>query len=78
MRMSPNQTGMAKTRALMTETERRRIAGEEDVEQVKVYQAISRVRSRIDEELVKDVETLREHHPGLFEELQEVVCEGKE
>ncbi|WP_188871938.1 hypothetical protein [Halarchaeum rubridurum] len=65
---------MARTRALMTETERARIAGEEDVEDRKVYQAISEVRNRINDELVDDVETLEEHHPGLLEELRDVVC----
>ena len=66
---------MARTRALMTETERRRIAHEEDVEDRKRYQAISEVRNRIRDDLTEDVEVLREHHPGLFEELQEVVCD---
>lgn len=69
--------GMARTRALMTETERRRIAGEENVEDRKRYQAISDVRNRIQDELTKDVAVLREHHPGLFEELQEVVCDDE-
>ena len=66
---------MARTRALMTETERRRIAHEEDVEDRKRYQAISEVRNRIRDDLTEDVEVLREHHPGLFEELREVVCD---
>lgn len=65
---------MARTRALITETERARIAGEEDVEEIKRYQAISRVRRRIEEELVKDMAILREHHEGLSELAQEVVC----
>ena len=69
------RTTMARTRALMTETERQRIAGKEDVEDVKRYQAISRVRNRIQEELVTDVELLAEHHPDLLAELREVVCE---
>lgn len=59
----------------MTETERKRISGEEDVEDIKRYQAISRVRSRIEEELTSDVEVLSEHHPELLEELRKVVCE---
>jgi len=65
---------MARTRALITETERARIAGEEDVEEIKRYQAISRVRRRIEEELVEDMAILREHHEGLSELAQEVVC----
>lgn len=68
-----NRVNMARTRALLTETERRQIAGEE-TEQRK-YEATSRVRRRIQEELVKDMEILEEHHPGLLEELREAVCE---
>lgn len=69
---------MARTRALMTETERRRIAGEEDVEDRKRYQAITEVRNRIQDELTRDVAVLREHHPELFEELRDVVCENED
>jgi len=65
---------MAKTRAIMTETERERIAGREDVEEIKRYQAITRVRGRIKDELVKDVQVLEDHHPGLLEELRDIVC----
>lgn len=63
---------MAKTRALLTETEREQIAGEHG--DTRKYQAVSRVRSRIGEELTTDVELLREHHPELYEELREAVC----
>lgn len=56
----------------MTETEREYIAdGDED----RRYQAASRIRSRIHDELTADVELLKEHHPVLFEELREVVCD---
>lgn len=65
--------GMARTRALMTETERKQIAGEES-EQRK-YEATSRVRRRINEELNLDVELLKEHHPQLLNELRAVVCD---
>lgn len=60
-------------RALLTERERELIADpdEEDPR----YVAISRVRTKIQDELTEDVAVLREHHPGLFEELREVVCE---
>ena len=76
--MSANmRTGMARTRALMTETERERITGEEEVEDRKRYQAIAEVRNRINDELVQDVAALKEAHPGLLEELREVVCEEK-
>ena len=64
---------MAKTRALLTETEREQIAGQHG--DTRKYQAASRIRSRINEELTTDIELLREHHPDLYEELREVVCE---
>lgn len=67
-----------KSRGLITDTERERIAGEVDIEEAKRYQAISRVRRRINEELPKNIETLREHHPQLLEELVEVVCNDPE
>jgi hypothetical protein len=69
----PKQNGMAKTRALLTETERKQIAGEETDE--RRYQAASRVRSRIKDELVIDVALLQEEHPELHDELVEVVCD---
>lgn len=65
---------MAKTRALLTETEREQIAGEHGRE--RKYQATARVRARVREELTSDVDVLKEHHPDLLEELQEVVCDG--
>ncbi|WP_135535619.1 hypothetical protein [Halostella pelagica] len=64
---------MARTRALLTETEREQIAGEGT--QQRKYEAVSRVRGRIEDELTADVDLLAEHHPDLLEELQEVVCE---
>lgn len=72
---SDMRTTMAKTRALITDTERERLAGMADVEDIKVYQAKSRVRRRIQEELTFDVEILAENHPDLLKELREVVCE---
>jgi len=65
---------MARTRALLTETDRKQIAGEEDVPENKRYQAISRVRNRIQDELPEDVELLKENHPELFQELRDIVC----
>jgi hypothetical protein len=65
--------GMAKSRALLTETEREQIAGEHGDN--RKYQAASRIRSRIDDELPQDIEVLKEHHPDLLAELQDVVCE---
>ena len=75
----PGQTSevMGRTRALMTETDREYIAGEDDVDENKRYQAISRVRDRVDE-LGTDIELLKEHHPGLLEEVRDVVCEDED
>jgi len=67
------QFGMARTRALMTETERRMIAGEGDDQ--RRYEAISRIRARVNDELTTDVDLLKEHHPELLDELRDVVCE---
>lgn len=72
--VSPDHTGM--TRALLTDGERRHISGESGNEQRK-YESVSRVRSRIEQELTSDIEILEEHHPELLEELREVVCETK-
>jgi hypothetical protein len=67
---------MAKTRALLTETEREQIAGEHGDN--RRYQATSRVRRRIEDELTKDVEVLQEHHPELLKELRATVCKDKQ
>jgi hypothetical protein len=72
MMPATSETGMA--RALLTDAERRHISGESGNDQLK-YEAVSRVRSRIDEELTTDVELLEEHHQDLLDELREVVCE---
>jgi endonuclease III-like uncharacterized protein len=66
---------MAKSRGLITDLEAKRIAGKGSVEDTKRYQAISRVRRRVNEELPENIELLREHHPQLLEELREVVCD---
>jgi hypothetical protein len=67
------QTKMARTRALFTERDRALLANEEDGN--RRYQAISEIRSRINEELSTDVKILEENHPELLEELREVVCD---
>lgn len=66
---------MARTRALMSKTDRQHISGESNPSDTQRYQAVSRVRGRIQDELPTDVEILREHHPALFDELRAVVCE---
>jgi hypothetical protein len=60
-------------RALMTERERELIEGDDDADDLR-YQAVSRVRRKIEDELTTDAEILREHHPELYAELQDAVC----
>lgn len=62
-------------RALLTDAERRHISGESGKDQLR-YEAVSRVRARVEEDLTTDVDLLAEHHPELLEELQAVVCEA--
>jgi len=64
-------------RALATDRDRRQVAHVEDVTDSEHYQAVSRVRRRIKENMAEDVELLREHHPDLLEELRAIVCQNK-
>ena len=73
--MATKAKPMGRYRGLLTDTDRRYIAREGDVTDSQHYQAISRVRNRIQEETPNDVEVLEEHHPGLLAELREIVCE---
>jgi len=66
------QRDMAKSRALLTQTEREQITRKYGDE--RRYQATARIRSRIKEELETDIEVLAEHHPELLGELREIVC----
>jgi hemin uptake protein HemP len=72
--MSSEPLYVGKYRAIMTTTDRERITGTTDATDEKRYQAIHRVRSRI-EELNQDAEILEEHHPELYRELREAVCD---
>lgn len=71
-------SSMGRYRALMTETDREYISGEGDPTGEQVDQAVYRVRERIREELVQDMEILAEHRPDILEELREEVCEDVE
>jgi hypothetical protein len=66
---------MARGRALLTETEREQIAGKHGDQ--RKYEAISRVRARIQEELSKDIELFEKHKPELADELREAVCKDE-
>ncbi|MFY4814544.1 hypothetical protein ACOJIV_17875 [Haloarcula sp. AONF1] len=72
--MSSESLSVGKYRAIMTTTDRERITEVADTTDEKRYQAIHRVRSRI-EELKEDAEILEEHHPELYRELREAVCD---
>jgi len=65
---------MGQYRAVMTAKDRERITGEVDVADSKRYEAASRIRKRI-EALEEDAEILAEHHPKLYNELHEAVCD---
>ena len=69
------QTDMARRRALLTDRERELLAGVNVDEKNYQYQAATRVRNKINDELPQDMEVLEEHHPELYEELREVVCD---
>ena len=73
MQGQPKQAGMGRRRALLTDRERELIADEDKDDQR--YVAISRIRTKIHDELPEDIELLRENHPDLYDELRKVVCE---
>lgn len=74
--MSPDrQYEIERSRAILTVGERKALAG--DINDSRRYQSATRIRHRLEDELPTDVELLRNHHPELFEQLQEVVCNGK-
>lgn len=68
---------MSMPRALLTETERERIRDGADVDRQRRYEAVSRVRRRIQEEMRTDVDVLKENHPQLYEELRAAVCDSE-
>jgi hypothetical protein len=67
---------MAKQRALLTSTEREQLAGEHGDQ--RRYEATSRVRRRIKDELTSDIELLEEQNPELLEEIRSIVCENRD
>lgn len=71
----PESPNMTRSRGLITTTELERIQNPEDVDDQLRYQAISRVRRRIAEELPKEMDILEEEHPELLAELRDVVCD---
>ena len=71
--MVAQPTSMATGRALTTETEREYLRGEHGDQ--RMYEARSRVKARINDQLAGDVELFEEEAPGILKELREVVCE---
>lgn len=60
---------------MLTDTERELLNSEEKSD--RYYQAVSRIRRKINEELTSDVQLLEKQHPELLSEMREVVCEDK-
>lgn len=73
MAMEKSDQQMSRRRAILTDTERELLDSDEKSD--RYYQAVSRIRRKIKEELTDDIELLEENHPDLLEELREVVCE---
>lgn len=65
---------MGRYRAIMTETDRKHITGEGDPKDHQIDQSVYRIRKRINEELVRDIEILEQERPDLVDELRDVVC----
>lgn len=63
---------MATGRGLTTEYDRECLRGEHGDQ--RRYEARSRVRARIHDELVEEIDEFAEHSPNLLTELREVVC----
>lgn len=73
MALKAEKQEMARRRAMLTDTERELLESDEKTD--RYYQAVSRVRRKINEELSTDIEILEENHPELLKELKQVVCE---
>ena len=58
---------------MLTDTERELLDADEKSD--RYYQAVSRIRRKINEELTEDIRPLEENHPELLEELREAACE---
>lgn len=64
---------MARTRGLLTDRDRELLQTRRDERENRHYQSISEVRSRIQDELPKDVEILHDFEKDLYDELLEAV-----
>lgn len=68
-----NPSDMTTGRALTTEREREYLRGEHGDQ--RMYEAKSRVKRRIQERLVGDMDLFEEEHPDIIDELRDAVCE---
>lgn len=67
---------MSTGRAIATETELEYLAGEHGKQ--RQYEAKSRIKKRIRDQLTRDIEEFDTHEPELNEVLRDVVCEGRD
>lgn len=63
---------VTRRRAILTDRERELLRDENAGDQR--YVVISRVRTKIQEELGEDADILQQHHSDLYDELREVIC----
>ena len=61
----------------MTKRERELLASDDPDEDEYRYQAASRIRKKIKDELTEDMEILGEYHPTLLQERREIVCDDE-
>jgi len=77
MSLEIESVSMNDGRSLLTNREREILAGDADVSDNYRYKVQSVARQRV-RGIADDVDTLREHEPEIFNELQEIVCEDSD
>ena len=65
---------MGRRRALLTDSERDLLTADELEDENRRYQAVSRIRNKIEDELPRDIQILEENHEQLLAELRDVAC----
>jgi hypothetical protein len=73
-----DSANMGRRRAILTDRERELLKSDSEDEREYRYQAASRIRNKIQDELEKDVRILEDNHAELLEELRDVVCGDRE
>lgn len=63
---------MTRRRAILTDTERELLSSGDKSD--RYYQAVSRVRKKINEELSEDIKVIENNNPELLKEMREIVC----